>query len=94
MNKKELLETVDRKREDIIKLGDMLFNCPELGFKEFETAGIIKKNLDNVGIKYESEIGMTGIKAEIGNGYNIAFRAKILKGAYIHAATAYRRRLC
>ena len=42
MNKKELLETVDRKREDIIKLGDMLFNCPELGFKEFETAGIIK----------------------------------------------------
>ena len=74
MNKKELLETVDRKREDIIKLGDMLFNCPELGFKEFETAGIIKKNLDNVGIKYESEIGM--------------------KGAYTHAATAYRRRLC
>ena len=75
MNKKELLETVDRKREDIIKLGDMLFNCPELGFKEFETAGIIKKNLDNVGIKYESEIGMTGIKAEIGNGYNIALVA-------------------
>lgn len=75
MNKKELLDTVDRKREDIIKLGDMLFNCPELGFKEFETAGIIKKNLDNVGIKYESEIGMTGIKAEIGNGYNIALVA-------------------
>ena len=75
MNKKELLETVDRKREDIIKLGDMLFNCPELGCKEFETAGIIKKNLDNVGIKYESEIGMTGIKAEIGNGYNIALVA-------------------
>ena len=75
MNKKELLETVDRKREDIIKLGDMLFNCPELGFKEFETAGIIKKNLDNVGIKYASEIGMTGIKAEIGNGYNIALVA-------------------
>ena len=75
MNKKELLETVDRKREDIIKLGDMLFNCPELGFKEFETAGIIKKNLDNVGIKYESEIGMTVIKAEIGNGYNIALVA-------------------
>lgn len=75
MNKKELLETVDRKREDIIKLGDMLFNCPELGFKEFETAGIIKKNLDNVGIKYESEIVMTGIKAEIGNGYNIALVA-------------------
>ena len=75
MNKKELLETDDKKREDILKLGDMLFNCPELGFKEFETAGIIKKNLDNVGIKYESEIGMTGIKAEIGNGYNIALVA-------------------
>lgn len=34
MDKKALFEAVDRKRKNIIELGDRLFECPELGFKE------------------------------------------------------------
>ena len=78
-DKKRLFSLVDEIKEEIISLGDTLFECPELGFKEFKTAEIIKSKLDELDIKYESEIGMTGIKATIGegNGYHIAFAADI-----------------
>ncbi len=74
INKRALFETIERNREHIISLGDRLFDCPELGFKEFKTAEIIKAELDSLGIEYESEIGMTGVKATVGSGegYNIA----------------------
>lgn len=78
MDKKALFEAVDRKRKNIIELGDRLFECPELGFKEYKTAEIIKGALDSAGIKYESGIGVTGIKAVVGDGdYNIAVVADI-----------------
>ena len=59
IDKNKLFNAVDRCRDDIITLGDRLFYCPELGFKEFKTAEIIKEYLDSVGIPYESEIGIT-----------------------------------
>ena len=72
MDKKELFSIIDKNAEKIIALGDKLFDCPELGFKEFKTAEMIKEELDSLGISYESEIGMTGIKAVLGDGdYNI-----------------------
>lgn len=74
IDKNKLFNAVDGCRDDIITLGDRLFDCPELGFKEFKTAEIIKERLDSVGIPYESEIGITGIKAALGEGtgYHIA----------------------
>lgn len=73
IDKKALFDVIDSEKENIISLGDKLFDCPELGFKEFKTAEIIKNELDSLGIKYESEIGVTGIKAQMGEGdYNIA----------------------
>ncbi|GFI62213.1 hippurate hydrolase [Clostridiales bacterium] len=72
IDKNELFREIDKNRDSIIELGDRLFECPELGFKEFKTAEIIKGELDSLGIKYKSEIGITGVKAEMGNGsYNI-----------------------
>ncbi len=73
MDKTGLFNKIDDNRDFIISLGDELFDCAELGFKEFKTAEIIKKNLDEAGIKYKSGIGETGVVAEIGEGsYTIA----------------------
>lgn len=77
--KNELFNSIEKNRDEFIGLGDKLFNCPELGFKEFKTAGIIKALTESLGIKYEDEIGITGIKATIGEGkgYHIALVSDI-----------------
>jgi amidohydrolase len=41
---------------------------PELGFQEFETAELIKKELEACGIPFESQVARTGIVADIGTG--------------------------
>lgn len=73
MDKTEMFKKIEENRDFIISLGDRLFDCPELGFKEYKTAEIIKENLDALGIPYESGIGETGVCAHIGEGdYHIA----------------------
>lgn len=55
-----------------------LHQYPELGFQEFKTAQLIKKELDILGIPYQSEIAKTGIVALIkGNkpGKTVLLRA-------------------
>lgn len=42
-----------------------LHQYPELGFQEFKTAQLIKKELDILGIPYQSEIAKTGVVALI-----------------------------
>ena len=68
MDKAEMFKKIEENRDFIISLGDRLFDCPELGFKEYKTAEIIKENLDALGISYESGIGETGVCAHIGEG--------------------------
>ena len=36
--KRAACEAIDNHREDIMALGDSIFNEPELGYKEFKTA--------------------------------------------------------
>ncbi len=74
MDKKMIFDKVEENGGWIIELGERLFNCPELGYKEFKTAEIIKEELEKLGIAYEDKIGLTGIKATEGKlgGYRIA----------------------
>ena len=39
--KQEICEAVDRRRAEIEKIGDQILGNPELGFKEFKTAGLV-----------------------------------------------------
>lgn len=54
--------------EEIRNIRRELHKHPELGFKEFKTAELIKKNLDKLGIPYESEVAKTGIVGIIKGG--------------------------
>lgn len=91
--KNEIFNIIDENREEIISLGDKLFDCPELGFKEFNTAEIIKSWAKKIGVEYKAEIGTTGIKATIGegDGYHIAVVSDIdalpskNKNGFIHS---------
>lgn len=46
-----------------------LHKHPELGFHEFETAKIIKRELDKLGIPYKSEVAKTGVVGIIKGKY-------------------------
>ena len=66
--KEEILNIIDKQKDEIIKFGQELFRNPELGFKEFKTKEIIKKILNSNDIQIEQEFFETGFKVSVGKG--------------------------
>lgn len=63
--KKLALEAIDKRRKEIIAIGDSIYKEPELGYKEFKTSEKVKKVLQSLDIPYEDNIAITGIKGRI-----------------------------
>lgn len=61
--KKAACEAIDRRRDDIIALGDAIFNEPELGYKEVKTAAKIQKVFDDLGYEHTDNVALTGVIA-------------------------------
>lgn len=55
-------------KNEMINLGESIFENPELGFKEFETNKLICKIFDKYDIAYKNDIAITGIKATLDSG--------------------------
>lgn len=73
---RETAEMLKKNRAGLLKMGRRLFACPELGFKEVKSSGILTSFLFENGIPFEAGICRTGIKATIGSGgYHIALVA-------------------
>lgn len=72
MNKKSLIETafkeIDKHRDKIISIANSILHEPEEGFKEKKTSRKIKEIFEELGIKYRSELAITGIKGVLGEG--------------------------
>lgn len=68
---------IQKNKDGLTELGRELFNHPEPGFKEVESNKILTSFLRENGISCRSDICLTGIRAEIGNGegYHIALVA-------------------
>ena len=52
---------IDRHAEELLALNQSIFEEPELGYKEFKTAGKIKAHLDKLGLAYRDGVAITGI---------------------------------
>lgn len=65
---------IEENREVIYRIGDDLFQHPELGFKEIYTEEIICNYLDQLGITYQKHVAVHGVICTLGseNGYHIA----------------------
>lgn len=50
------------------KLRHEIHEFPELAHEEFRTSGVIRRELDQLGVKYQWPIANTGIVATIGTG--------------------------
>ncbi len=66
--KEKLFNYIDEHKEEIIALGDELFDTPELGFKEFETGKIIQKWLKEHNMSVDKTFALTGFSVTIGQG--------------------------
>lgn len=53
-------------KEELLILGDKLLRCPELGYKEFKTKGILVEYLKAKGFKIENECFETAFSVSIG----------------------------
>jgi len=63
--KREVCESIDEKKEELISIGEKILRNPELGFREEDTAKLVKTVFKEMGIKYRDKIALTGIKAII-----------------------------
>ncbi|MFA9376010.1 MAG: amidohydrolase [Lachnotalea sp.] len=68
MTKKDLLNYIDKCKEELRVQGRILFATPEVGFCEEDTVEIITSFFDAYNIKYEKNISKTGIRVTLGSG--------------------------
>ena len=58
MTKQELKElackAIDKKAEEIIAIGEKILAHPEMGYREFDTAALVKSELEKLSIKSSS----------------------------------------
>lgn len=66
--KEEGLHWLDNHSDEIINIGQTLFQHAELGFKEFETKSILEKYLKQHNIEIEKEYFETGFQVSFGQG--------------------------
>lgn len=60
--KERICLAIDRRRDQICRMGDHIMMNPELGFKEFETAKMVAKTMDEFGIPHQTDLAITGVK--------------------------------
>ncbi len=63
--KAKVLQAIDRRRDEIIALGEQIRLNPELGYKEHKTAALVEKTYEALGLKHTRGLAITGSKAEI-----------------------------
>lgn len=66
--KENVSQAIDRRQSDLLRLGADLWKTPELGYREFETAGRFCQELDRLGLQYRSGLAITGVKAILDTG--------------------------
>lgn len=69
MTKQELKElackAIDARAEDIIAIGEKILAHPEMGYREFDTASVVKGELQKLNIPYRDGLAVTGVKGNL-----------------------------
>jgi amidohydrolase len=69
VTKEELKDRVNKvieaHKEDLIALGQDIFAHPELGYKEFRTSEIVQKTFSRLGLDFQKDLAVTGVKTKL-----------------------------
>ena len=62
--KQQVCATIDEHGDELIAIGKKIFENPELGYKEFETAKVVQAAFDRLGLAHQDNLAITGVKAK------------------------------
>lgn len=69
MTKEELkarcLQLIEDNKATIIDIGQEIFAHPELGFKEHNTAALVRSTFERLGIPYRDKLAITGVRGDL-----------------------------
>ena len=63
--KQRVYQAIDKRSEEIVKLGEQIRKNPELGFKEVKTARLVEETFSRLGLSAKSGLAMTGVRADV-----------------------------
>ncbi|WP_291636744.1 amidohydrolase [Clostridium sp.] len=63
--KKLICDAIDNNAEKIIAIAKHIGENPELGFKEYNTSKIVEQVFKELGLKYKSNLALTGVKGKL-----------------------------
>jgi amidohydrolase len=63
-----MLQRAQALRERLVEIRRTIHRQPELGFQEFKTARLVADVLTGLGIRVETEVGLTGVVGHLGEG--------------------------
>jgi amidohydrolase len=66
--KREIWRAIDQRADTVIEVGETIRRHPELGFKETKTASLVADTLSGLGLRPETGLAMTGVKAVAAGG--------------------------
>ena len=66
--KAKVQEAVERHAPAAIKVAQEILNHPETGFRERNTSRLVQEYFSSLGLPFQSEIALTGVRAEIKGG--------------------------
>ncbi|MCD6397440.1 MAG: amidohydrolase [Spirochaetaceae bacterium] len=61
--KQKIINTIEDNSENIISMGEKIYNNPELGYKEFFTTKFVAEKLENLGLEVSKNIAVSGCSA-------------------------------
>ena len=78
----KICEIIDRHAQQIIDFGDDIWRHAEVGFKEYRTSQKLAEGLEALGLKPQTGIGITGVKAYLKDpaateGYNVCLMGEM-----------------
>ena len=66
--KKQVIDSIDRRREEILSLAEEILRHPELGYREFRTAKLVENEFIRMGLEPQIGLAITGVRADIDSG--------------------------
>ena len=66
--KARILDAIDRRAPEIIRIGETIRKHPELGFKELKTARLVEETFKTLGLSPRSGLAFTGVRADVPGG--------------------------
>ena len=66
--KEQVCAAIDARRDEIIRIGETILHNPETGFKESKTAQLVAAKMEELGLRPQTGLALTGVKGRVDGG--------------------------